>query len=502
MRSDLYHALLRHFCFLGITACLIGGASNVSAQPGECLATPGCGFAGAEWPIGVLSTTTPIFHPVNFENYGGDFATFAVVEGETYEWSTCPSDNGFTPAFDTRLTLYDILGEQLCLSEDVCGNYAKVQWTATFTGNVRLRLDAVNCVANTVNTTITWRCVSCPTAAPPATNDADCNGIADNAETGQLVFQSGTNLTTSFNAHSSNVLAVPPYQASIIHFSPVGFQTTAPSITLTEFSVIIRRVAPLFGSAPAVRVRLFTAEMDSQGNLVANTVRTHGALDLASTTGSVLQTINVPNTGRTFKLTQINGFPGVAGIYIGVRMEGPSFLDTANGWQRTGPPATGVGLNTFAVITPSVPTTGYYFFTPEGTDSYFACSASGKFNPDVDEDGIVDGCDNCPNTFNPDQEDTTGDGIGDACSLTTGVVEPLFGSGFMIHPNPTGGLAMVSSTLPGVRVLRFLDASGRMVLDQPYQSALDLTILSSGVYMVLALDGQGERLGWTRLVRE
>ncbi len=34
---------------------------------------------------------------------------------------------------------------------------------------------------------------------------------------------------------------------------------------------------------------------------------------------------------------------------------------------------------------------------------------------DVDGDGILDGIDNCPNTFNPDQSDADDDGTGDAC---------------------------------------------------------------------------------------
>jgi flagellar hook assembly protein FlgD len=37
--------------------------------------------------------------------------------------------------------------------------------------------------------------------------------------------------------------------------------------------------------------------------------------------------------------------------------------------------------------------------------------------PDADDDGISDDSDNCPNTFNPDQADSNGNGIGDACEL-------------------------------------------------------------------------------------
>jgi hypothetical protein len=34
---------------------------------------------------------------------------------------------------------------------------------------------------------------------------------------------------------------------------------------------------------------------------------------------------------------------------------------------------------------------------------------------DADSDGIQNGWDNCPNTYNPDQSDSLGNGIGDAC---------------------------------------------------------------------------------------
>jgi hypothetical protein len=38
--------------------------------------------------------------------------------------------------------------------------------------------------------------------------------------------------------------------------------------------------------------------------------------------------------------------------------------------------------------------------------------------PDADNDGIPDSEDNCPYTYNPDQKDTNGNGIGDACEPT------------------------------------------------------------------------------------
>ena len=47
--------------------------------------------------------------------------------------------------------------------------------------------------------------------------------------------------------------------------------------------------------------------------------------------------------------------------------------------------------------------------------------------PDSDGDGVHDGGDNCPTTYNPDQADSDGNGIGDACEPIPigGIIVPV-----------------------------------------------------------------------------
>jgi len=60
----------------------------------------------------------------------------------------------------------------------------------------------------------------------------------------------------------------------------------------------------------------------------------------------------------------------------------------------------------------------------EGIDEGFANNDNDGLadcvDPDDDNDGVLDGSDNCPFVANADQADTDGDGIGNACDLQTG----------------------------------------------------------------------------------
>lgn len=53
------------------------------------------------------------------------------------------------------------------------------------------------------------------------------------------------------------------------------------------------------------------------------------------------------------------------------------------------------------------------------TNTYIILTFTQEGGDDIDGDGVIDSEDNCPNTYNPNQEDTDGDGIGDACEGTT-----------------------------------------------------------------------------------
>jgi len=90
-----------------------------------------------------------------------------------------------------------------------------------------------------------------------------------------------------------------------------------------------------------------------------------------------------------------------------------------------------------------------YTFTIRGTG--IGCDP----DEDADCDGIVDLADNCPFGFNPDQDDTDADGLGDACFLLElGAYDPI---GTTSHVAVEGSRAYLGAGSAGIRIVDVSD---------------------------------------------
>lgn len=117
------------------------------------------------------------------------------------------------------------------------------------------------------------------------------------------------------------------------------------------------------------------------------------------------------------------------------------------------------------------------------TDGDGVCNPADQ---DDDGDGVLDGVDNCPETFNPDQTDTDGDGIGDACDGNAPpVVNPpsageiVVDGQFAPPPGEWGDLTPVSFLNGQSRVYTGLDA-GRDAIYLMYDLAQSTIPLAVG----------------------
>lgn len=163
---------MRFFTFTGIVFLLLLCGSHLQAQ--QCLGSGFCS-GGVQYPSGTFSSNTNSWTTVTTANFAGEYAVYNVSNGSTYQWSLCSADGG-SVSYDAQLTLINNSTlANICYSNDQCAsNTPKIQWTATFTGAVRVLINQFNCLTNSTFTTIVWRCSSCGSGSAPA-ND-NCTG--------------------------------------------------------------------------------------------------------------------------------------------------------------------------------------------------------------------------------------------------------------------------------------------------------------------------------------
>jgi alpha-tubulin suppressor-like RCC1 family protein len=116
--------------------------------------SPGC-TGGVQYPNTILSPTGSWQTQGNI--YAGEYSVFNVTNGETYIWSLCPADGG-NSSYDSEITLLNHSnGSYIAYNDDYCGTNSYLQWTSTFTGQVRALLNQYNCQTNSISTTLAYK---------------------------------------------------------------------------------------------------------------------------------------------------------------------------------------------------------------------------------------------------------------------------------------------------------------------------------------------------------
>ncbi|NTW25049.1 MAG: T9SS type A sorting domain-containing protein, partial [Lentimicrobium sp.] len=160
--------------------------------------------------------------------YAGEYTAFAVTSGLTYVFSYCSTD-GATASYDSEMTLRNKANDAfLAYSDDACGDDAKITWTATFTGTVKLVTTVYGCGTNSISTTLRYKRVA---------KEAE-NLIADEAE-----FQVYPNPTSSLvNIESES-----------------GFENVQEILIYNVSGQVVRKV-----SVPAKADNIYTINLDDQ----------------------------------------------------------------------------------------------------------------------------------------------------------------------------------------------------------------------------------------------
>lgn len=133
--------------------------SNETNNVGSVLLTiqavsQGCNST-SQYPGSTLTPTTS--WKVQKYIYAGEYTVFSVTAGQVYYFSYCTADGG-NASYDSELTLRNkSTNAFLAYSDNFCGDDAKIVWTATYTGLVKLVTTASGCKTNSTNTTLSYK---------------------------------------------------------------------------------------------------------------------------------------------------------------------------------------------------------------------------------------------------------------------------------------------------------------------------------------------------------
>ncbi|HRD52347.1 MAG TPA: hypothetical protein PKY96_06830, partial [Flavobacteriales bacterium] len=156
-------AVLLSLCATCFPSDLHAQDSNVS----NCATLGGCPAQGSAWGTLQFNGNNG-FKRAPQSTLRGEYNRFQVVAGYKYMWSLCTGDGAIIPNGSPalRLTLKTTANSIICTSAGLnfgsCTN-PRLQWTATFTGEVRVQISTTDCSTGSGPNgyTMVWRCSSC-----------------------------------------------------------------------------------------------------------------------------------------------------------------------------------------------------------------------------------------------------------------------------------------------------------------------------------------------------
>ncbi len=121
---------------------------TVTVSSGGCNST-------TQYPSSTLTPTTS--WKTQNSVWAGEYCAFNVTSGRTYNFSLCSTD-GASATYDSELTLRNKSTDAfIAYSDDYCGDDAKIIWTATFTGQVKLVVTKYSCATGTTSTKVRYK---------------------------------------------------------------------------------------------------------------------------------------------------------------------------------------------------------------------------------------------------------------------------------------------------------------------------------------------------------
>jgi hypothetical protein len=122
-----------------------------------------CTFSNVQFPTTIFTPTSTTFQAASTIIYAGEYSVYNVTNGAVYEWSLCAADGG-NATYDSQLTLFNASNTSTSIgySDDFCGDDAKINWTANFSGQVYVQVNRWSCDTNLIATTLMYRRVSAP----------------------------------------------------------------------------------------------------------------------------------------------------------------------------------------------------------------------------------------------------------------------------------------------------------------------------------------------------